>query len=138
MAALTQKDLEILGSYATAGNRIGYWNYLASRSGNDNYGRLVKLSAYPFQKYGLVEGTVEQIGADSSTNDPQKQLTQQPQTYKAYIKLNEQQLKAPNGDQLKLTAGMSVVSEIHQGTRSVIEYLMSPVQKVTQEAARER
>jgi hemolysin D len=98
----------------------------------------VKLSAYPFQKYGLIEGTVEQIGADSNANDPQKQLAQQPQTYKAYVLLKNQVLKAPNGDKLKLTAGMAVVSEIHQGKRSVIEYLISPVQKISQEAARER
>jgi hemolysin D len=98
----------------------------------------VKLSAYPFQKYGLVEGKVEQIGADSNANDPQKQLAQPPQTYKAYVALKNQMLKAPNGDELKLTAGMAVVSEIHQGKRSVIEYLISPVQKISQEAARER
>lgn len=99
----------------------------------------VKLSAYPFQKYGLIEGTVEHVGADSNTNDAQKQLIQQqPLTYKAFIKLNDQALKAPSGEELKLTAGMSVVAEIHQGTRSVIEYLTSPVQKVSQEAARER
>jgi len=97
----------------------------------------VKLSAYPFQKYGLVEGTVEHIGADSSVADPQKQLAQQPQTYKAYIRLSNHSLRAPNGDELKLTAGMSVVSEIHEGKRSVIEYLISPIQKVSQEAARE-
>jgi HlyD family secretion protein len=97
----------------------------------------VKLSAYPFQKYGLVEGTVEGVAADANVSD-QKQNAQQPQTYKAYVKLKDQLLRAPNGEQLKLTAGMAVVSEIHQGKRSVIEYLLSPVQKVSQEAARER
>jgi hemolysin D len=102
-------------------------------------GAKVKLSAYPFQKYGLVEGTVESVAADSNSNDPQKQQAgQQPQSYKAYVKLKDQVLRAPNGEQLRLTAGMAVVSEIHQGKRSVIEYLLSPVQKVSQEAARER
>ena len=33
---------------------------------------------------------------------------------------------------------MAVVVEIHQGRRSVMEYLLSPVQKVSQEAGRER
>jgi hemolysin D len=100
-------------------------------------GAKVKLAAYPFQKYGLIEGVVEHIGADSTADDAAKP-GQPPQTYKAYIRLNGQQLKAPNGDELKLNAGMAVVSEIHQGTRSVIEYLISPIQKVSQEAARER
>ena len=34
--------------------------------------------------------------------------------------------------------GMLVSAEIHLGTRSVLEYLLSPVQKVTHEAGRER
>jgi len=33
---------------------------------------------------------------------------------------------------------MQVSAEIHLGTRSVLEYLLSPVQKVAHEAARER
>ena len=34
--------------------------------------------------------------------------------------------------------GMQVNAEIHLGTRSVLEYLLSLVQKVTHEAGRER
>jgi hypothetical protein len=34
--------------------------------------------------------------------------------------------------------GMLVSAEIHQRQRTVMEYLISPIQKVTQEAARER
>jgi len=33
---------------------------------------------------------------------------------------------------------MAVTAEIHQGTRSVLEYLLSPIQRVAQEAGRER
>jgi HlyD family secretion protein len=39
---------------------------------------------------------------------------------------------------LKLSPGMLVNAEIHLGTRSVLEYLLSPVQKVAHEAGRER
>ena len=39
---------------------------------------------------------------------------------------------------LALNPGMLVAAEIHQGRCSVLEYLLSPVRKVTQEAARER
>jgi Ca2+-binding RTX toxin-like protein len=47
---------------------------------------------------------------------------------------------APSFDaqKLKLAAGMQVVAEIHQGERSVLEYLLSPVEKIAQEAAREK
>jgi hemolysin D len=33
---------------------------------------------------------------------------------------------------------MQVTAEIHQSQRTVLEYLLSPVQKVRQEAGRER
>ena len=39
---------------------------------------------------------------------------------------------------LRLVPGMLVNAEIHLGTRSVLEYLLSPVQKVAHEAGRER
>lgn len=100
----------------------------------------IKLQAYPFQKYGMLEGTVQVIGADSSANDPQKAtaLGQSPQSYKVLVKLARQDLLAVNGEVLKLAPGMVVLAEIHQGRRTVLEYLLSPVQKVAQEAGRER
>ena len=78
------------------------------------------------------------VGADSS--DPkQQQQTQQPQlTYRALVTLDSQSLKSPDGSKLALSPGMLVSAEIHQGRRTVLEYLLSPVQKVGAEAARER
>ena len=38
------------------------------------------------------------------------------------------------GRRLRLAPGMLVNAEIHLGTRSVLEYLLSPVQKVAHEA----
>ncbi len=98
----------------------------------------IKVAAYPFQKYGLIDGKVTLLSADSA--DPkQQQQTQQPQlSYRALLSLNEQHLKTPNGEKLSLTPGMLVAAEIHQGRRTVLEYLLSPVMKVGAEAARER
>ena len=41
-------------------------------------------------------------------------------------------------DRLPLAAGMQASAEILLGTRSVLEYLLSPVQKAWHEAGRER
>jgi len=100
----------------------------------------VKLQAYPFQKYGMLEGTVEVVSADSAANDPQKAAAQgqNPQSYKALVRLATQDFRAASGEVLKLAPGMVVQAEIHQGRRTVLEYLLSPVQKVTGEAGRER
>ena len=42
------------------------------------------------------------------------------------------------GRRYRLSPGMQVAAEIHLGTRTVMEYLVSPVQKTVLEAGRER
>ena len=99
----------------------------------------LKLAAYPFQKYGMVEGKVTHIGADASDAPPNNggQPALPPTSYKAIVTLDRQQLDA-QGQRFTLTPGMQVVAEIHQGERTVLEYLVSPIKGVFQEAARER
>lgn len=43
-----------------------------------------------------------------------------------------------NDGRLPLAAGMQATAEILLGTRSVLEYLLSPLQKAWHEAGRER
>ncbi|HMW80944.1 MAG TPA: HlyD family type I secretion periplasmic adaptor subunit, partial [Accumulibacter sp.] len=57
--------------------------------------------------------------------------------YKALLRLDAQHLET-DGNRLRLTPGMQVIAEIQQGQRTVMEYLLSPVQKAWQEAGRER
>jgi HlyD family secretion protein len=99
----------------------------------------IKLAAYPFEQYGMVEGTVTRLGPDANdesnpreTRDPNMQVP-----YKAIVALDAQQL-VTQGRRFKLVPGMRVTAEIHQGHRSVAAYLLSPVRKVIAEAGRER
>jgi hemolysin D len=99
----------------------------------------IKIAAYPFQKYGMLEGKVLLLGADSA--DPKQTPQGQPPNlnYRALVKLNSNYLlSAATNEKLALNPGMIVSAEIHQGQRTVMEYLLSPVRKVGQEAARER
>ena len=57
--------------------------------------------------------------------------------YRTLVDLKSQTLDA-DGVKYRLSPGMQVSAEIHLGTRSVLEYLLSPVQKAFHEAARER
>lgn len=99
----------------------------------------LKLAAFPFQKYGLLAGRVQRISADATEPTPGQPLpgAEAGPVYKAIVVLEQQQLDA-RGESHRLSAGMAVAAEIHQGTRSVLEYLLSPIQRVGQEAARER
>jgi hemolysin D len=106
----------------------------------------LKLAAFQFQKYGLLKGTVQHINADAteapSANTRSDALTGRdrpmgPLAFRAIVDLAGQELVA-DGTRYSLQPGMQVAGEIHLGTRTVLEYLLSPVQKAFQEAGRER
>ena len=105
----------------------------------------LKLMTFQFQKYGMVQGKVRQVGADASENQTAtpasveiaRNKSAMPLTYKTIVDMNGQQLIA-QGVKYALTPGMQVAAEIHLGTRTVLEYLLSPVTKAFHEAGRER
>lgn len=104
----------------------------------------VKLAAYPFAEYGMLDGEVTRIQADSnsetqsqSKDQSKDKLQVQPSVYKAIVSLSSQALEA-QGKKLKLVPGMQVVAEINQGSRTVMKYLLSPVRKTLEESGRER
>lgn len=105
----------------------------------------LKLAAYPFQKYGMVDGEVKQISPDASElpnpkNDKgapeENQQAMPPSSYRALVALRTPFLEA-DGERHKLVPGMQVSAEINLGTRTILEYLLSPVQKTLHEAGRE-
>jgi len=107
----------------------------------------IKVMSYPFQKYGMLTGKVIRLSADATETGKAgtangvtdtTSSTAGTATYKARIRLDSQILKDPQGVDLVLTPGMQVVAEINQGKRTVLEYLLSPVEKTVQEAGRER
>ena len=109
-------------------------------------GAKLKLAAFQFQKYGLLEGRVLHVNADAteapSPNTRSDALTGRdrpmgPLAFRALVELASQELHA-DGRRYALQPGMQVAGEIHLGTRSILEYLLSPVQKAFHEAARER
>src|SRR6185503_15400829 len=106
----------------------------------------LKLTAFQFQKYGLLEGRVLHVNPDAteapSANTRSDALSGRdrpmgPLAFRALVELADQQLVA-GGERYALQPGMQVAGEIHLGTRSILEYVLSPVQKAFHEAARER
>ncbi len=104
----------------------------------------IKLAAFTFQKYGMLDGEVAHVGADAidqgageATQQGQAKPRTEPLAYKTLVNLKSQFLQA-DGEKYRLAPGMQVSAEIHLGTRTVMEYLLSPVTKAFNEAARER
>lgn len=101
----------------------------------------MKLQAYPFQQYGTLDGIVRQISADATdgrdhaggNNGARGEFLQ----YRALIDLKSAHVER-NGQSFRPLPGMQVDAEIHLGTRGIWAYLLSPMQRVAQEAGRER
>lgn len=104
----------------------------------------LKFAAFPFQKYGMVDGRVEHVSADAS--DPEggsgqsaqgKSSRNAPLSFRALVALDAMHLDF-DGERLPLSSGLQANAEILVGKRSVLEYLLSPVRKAVHEAGREK
>lgn len=98
----------------------------------------VKLAAYPFTKYGMLDGRVTTVSADAARQErPDAAISGDSSPFKARIRLSAQRLSSM-GTALPIAAGMQVQAEIRQGERTVLEYLLSPVQRIAHDSALER
>ena len=92
----------------------------------------VKVSAFPFQKYGTLDGRVRVISEDS--------FSRQPEEGKGGGAFYRARIELTSGEghlQGRLIPGMETQSEIRVGERRIIEYLIHPIIKSLDEAIRE-
>ena len=89
---------------------------------------LVKFSAYDFAIYGGLEATLEQIAADSVTDERGNTF------YTVRVRTKQAQL----GPNLPIIPGMVAEVDIITGKKSVLSYLLKPVLRAKQGALRER
>jgi hemolysin D len=112
----------------------------------------IKVDTFNFTKYGLIHGHVLSFSQDSikrpKPSDPAKEKsassvadTSEPQgqemVYQARISLEQTDMLI-DGKRVQLSPGMAVTAEIKTGSRSVLSYLLSPIQRFHQESMRER
>jgi len=106
----------------------------------------VKLAAYPFQKYGMADGTVSFVSADASDRQGEANGNTAPPDpskgagmlyYRSVVSLKRQELEADH-ERFRMSPGMAVSAEIKLADRTILEYLLSPVRKAFHEAGRER
>ena len=102
----------------------------------------IKLAAFPFQKYGMLDGVVRQMSADATDSKDinggrPNAAGEEPLQYRALVALKTAYIER-DGERFRPSPGMQVNAEIRLGSRSVLEYLLSPIQKVAHESWRER
>lgn len=96
----------------------------------------IKVASFEFQKYGMIVADVDHISADSSQQQTDG-TDQGASVYRAILNLNGQTLSY-NNKEYELKPGMQVTAEINLGSRTVMQYIFSPVTRAVREAGTER
>ena len=93
----------------------------------------VKLDAYPFQRYGTLNGRLASISPDSLPFSPDKpsQLV-----YRAQVQLTDA-TRALLRRGIRLRPGMVAAAQIKTGKRSIISYILNPVLRIGNESLKE-
>ena len=91
----------------------------------------VKLDAFPFTRYGVVDGRLVFLSHDA-VQDEHLGLV-----FPARVELARPSIIV-RGQSRALTAGLSATAEIRTGKRRIIEFLLSPLARRVEEAGRER
>jgi hemolysin D len=91
----------------------------------------VKIDTFPFTRYGTLRGTVSALSADAVAD------AQRNSGYTMRVTLDGQAIEV-EGRQLPLVPGMTVTVETMTGQRRLIEFVLSPLMRHLDEAARER
>lgn len=88
----------------------------------------VRFSAYDFSVYGGLEAVVDQIGADTITDDKGN----------AFYVVRVRTLKSSLGENLPIMPGMVAEVDIMTGKKSVLSYLLKPILRAHTHALTER
>ncbi|MBS9437882.1 HlyD family type I secretion periplasmic adaptor subunit [Photorhabdus noenieputensis] len=91
----------------------------------------VKVDAFPYTRYGTIDGELLNISRDSTTDERLGLV------FPAQINLKSNNIVIDN-TRVDITPGMSIVAEIKTDQRRVIDYLLSPIREYQSEALREK
>ena len=91
----------------------------------------VKVEAFPFTRYGLIDGEVAQLSADAVVDETLGPV------YPMKVKLTAERIRV-HDRWVDLAPGMSVAAEIRTGKRRAIEFFLAPLLRYRSEALRER
>jgi adhesin transport system membrane fusion protein len=92
---------------------------------------VVKLTAYDFAIYGGLDATLEQISADTISNDEGIRV------YQIRVRTNQTHL-GPDAEPLPIIPGMAAEVDILTGEKTILDYLLKPLRRAQQRALRER
>jgi len=86
----------------------------------------VKLSAYDFNTYGGLQGTLEYISPDALGED-KPGANKDGTYYRARVRTTSSTLRAKGGEPLQVLPGMVTTVEIRTGDRTVLDFILKPM-----------
>lgn len=92
----------------------------------------VKVEAFPFTRYGVIDGKVLTLSKDAVP------IEKVGLVYTARVNLAKSTIRVENNKEVFLSPGMNVTVEIKTGQRRLIEYFLSPLLQASKESIRER
>lgn len=114
LVTLVPADAPLIAEIAIGSSDVGY-----AKAGDSV---VVKVDAFPYQRYGMVAGHLRSIGEDSFAGGD--------------THYHRGQVSLENSA-LRLIPGMTVTAEIKVGSRSVISYFLYPITRALNESIRE-
>ncbi len=93
---------------------------------------MIKFTAYDYTIYGGLKGELEQIGADTVTDEDKKQ------TYYMIRLRTDRNHLGPDDKPLLIIPGMVASVDIITGHKSILSYLLKPILRARAEALHER
>ena len=91
----------------------------------------IKLQAFPFTKYGFLEGEIGHISSDAVDDQRLGPV------FSTTVTFDQREILV-DGEMVKLTPGMVAQFEVQTGQKRVLEFLISPLLRYRDEALRER
>lgn len=93
---------------------------------------MIKLTAYDFSIYGGLEGFVEDISADSIEDKRGEPY------FQVKLRTTKNSLISREGKELPIKPGMQASVDVITGEKTVLQYLLKPITKASQNALTER
>lgn len=93
----------------------------------------IKITAYDYSIYGDLKGEVTVISPDSTKDENQPNQYY----YRVYIETDKDYVETKSGQKMYISPGMMATVEITTGSRTILQYLIKPFNKLN-EAMRER
>lgn len=91
----------------------------------------VKVEAFPFQKFGTINGKIETISPDANQDEKMGYV------YKALVSLETNYFMLDGRSRL-ISPGMTLTAEIKTGKRRIIDFFLSPIVKNSDEGLKVR